>query len=67
MLVRNYGNGLGPGWRKAFNTDSLEVVREYCARGRIDLEVPTNLRFKPVSPRAMPAPRREPLILIDAR
>lgn len=39
MLIRNYGSGLGPGWRKAYNTDEIEVVREYCANADIELEV----------------------------
>ncbi|MDN3578324.1 TauD/TfdA family dioxygenase [Chitinimonas viridis] len=39
MLIRNYGNGLGPSWRKAFNTDDLDEVRRYCAQSDIALEI----------------------------
>jgi len=39
MLVRNYGNGLGPTWQKAFNTDDIEEVKAYCAKADIELEV----------------------------
>ncbi|WP_125718604.1 TauD/TfdA family dioxygenase [Pseudoalteromonas rubra] len=39
MLVRNYGNGLGPTWQKAFNTDDIEDVIEYCKAADVELEV----------------------------
>ncbi|MGA8116327.1 MAG: TauD/TfdA family dioxygenase [Actinocatenispora sp.] len=29
-LIRNYGNGYGPGWREAFQTDDPAVVEAYC-------------------------------------
>ena len=59
MLVRNYGTGLGPDWRKAFNTDSLDGVRDYCARGRIDLEIlgPDRLRTRQRRPAVHQHPR----------
>jgi alpha-ketoglutarate-dependent taurine dioxygenase len=39
MLIRNYGNGLGPDWRKAFNTDDIGQVKRYCADAGIELEI----------------------------
>ncbi|MEH6384434.1 MAG: TauD/TfdA family dioxygenase [Colwellia sp.] len=39
MLVRNYGNGLGPTWQKAFNTDDIEQVKTYCKESDIELEI----------------------------
>lgn len=39
MLIRNYGAGLGPGWRKVFNTDDIGAVRHYCDAAGITLEV----------------------------
>jgi hypothetical protein len=39
MLIRNYGNGLGPSWRKAFNTDDIGQVKRYCAEADIELEI----------------------------
>lgn len=39
MLIRNYGNGLGPNWRKAFNTDDIGQVKRYCADAGIELEI----------------------------
>ena len=39
MLVRNYGNGLGPTWQKAFNTDKIEDVIAYCKEADIELEI----------------------------
>ncbi|QTL36472.1 TauD/TfdA family dioxygenase [Pseudoalteromonas viridis] len=39
MLVRNYGNGLGPTWQKAFNTDDIEEVKAYCQQADVELEI----------------------------
>lgn len=39
MLIRNYGAGLGPGWRKVFNTDAIDDVRRYCEQAGIALEI----------------------------
>lgn len=39
MLIRNYGLGLGPDWRKAYNTNDLDAVRRYCKQADIALEV----------------------------
>lgn len=39
MLIRNYGNGLGPNWRKAFNTEDIGEVKRYCAEAGIELEI----------------------------
>lgn len=39
MLVRNYGNGLGPSWQKAFNTDDINVVKAYCQQAAIELQI----------------------------
>lgn len=39
MLVRNYGNGLGPTWQKAFNTDDIEEVKKYCQQADVELEI----------------------------
>lgn len=39
MLVRNYGNGLGPSWQKAFNTDDINEVKAYCQKAAIDLQI----------------------------
>ena len=39
MLVRNYGNGLGPSWQKAFNTDDINEVKAYCQQAAIELQI----------------------------
>lgn len=38
MYVRNYGGGLDVEWQKVFNTDSREVVEDYCRQNAIDFE-----------------------------
>lgn len=38
-LQRNYGNGLGPVWQKAFALNTLEQLQEYCQHANMELEV----------------------------
>lgn len=38
-LVRNYGDGLGPAWRRAFGVDTVKAVADYCADADITLEI----------------------------
>jgi alpha-ketoglutarate-dependent taurine dioxygenase len=59
MLVRNYGNGLGPSWQKAFNATSLAEVQEYCAKADIELEIFDAQRIRTRQRR--PAIRQHPL------
>ena len=46
MLIRNYGNGLGPSWEKAFNTDDIDEVKRYCIDEKIDLKVFDNRKIR---------------------
>jgi alpha-ketoglutarate-dependent taurine dioxygenase len=45
-LVRTYGHGLGPAWRRAFGLETLEEVAEYCLAADIQLEVLDNERIR---------------------
>ena len=38
MYVRNFGTGLGLGWRDAFQTEDRGEVEAYCGENRIELE-----------------------------
>lgn len=59
MLIRNYGAGLGPGWRKVFATDSLDDVRRYCTQSGIELEILGSDRLR--TRQVRPAIRRHPV------
>jgi hypothetical protein len=59
MLVRNYGTGLGPGWRQAFNTDDIEAVKRYCEGAQIELEIFDAERIR--TRQVRPAIRRHPV------
>ncbi len=56
MLVRNYGNGLGPTWQKAFNTNNIEEVKAYCAEADVELEIinEQQIRTRQVRPAMQP-------------
>ncbi|MGE7888620.1 TauD/TfdA family dioxygenase [Bacillus cereus] len=46
MLVRNYGDGFGPSWQEAFNTNEKGEVEKYCQEHRIDFEWKTGDRLR---------------------
>ncbi|MBW4506976.1 MAG: amino acid adenylation domain-containing protein [Scytonematopsis contorta HA4267-MV1] len=46
MLVRNYGDGFGLSWQKAFNTTDKTVMEEYCRNANIELEWKDNNRLR---------------------
>lgn len=58
-LVRNYGEGLGPPWKRAFGVDTLEAVAAYCAAADIELEILDEERIRTRQTR--PAIHRHPI------
>ncbi|WP_394204999.1 TauD/TfdA family dioxygenase [Shewanella waksmanii] len=52
MLIRNFGNGLGPSWQKSFNTNNIKDVKDYCQKAQIDLEIinEQQIRTKQIRP-----------------
>jgi hypothetical protein len=58
-LVRNYGDGLGPAWKRAFGVETLEAVAEYCAAADIELEILADDRIRTRQTR--PAIHRHPI------
>jgi alpha-ketoglutarate-dependent taurine dioxygenase len=59
MYVRNFGTGLGLGWRDAFQTDDRGEVEAYCRENRIEFEWRggERLRTRQVRPAAALHPR----------
>lgn len=58
-LVRNYGDGLGPPWRRAFGVETLDAVADYCAAADIQLEIFDDERIRTRQTR--PAIHRHPI------
>lgn len=58
-LVRNYGDGLGPPWKRAFGVETLEAVADYCAGADIELEILCDERIR--TRQARPAIHRHPI------
>jgi alpha-ketoglutarate-dependent taurine dioxygenase len=59
MLVRNFGDGLGPTWQKAYLVDDRSALTDYAQRARITLEWKDGdrLRTRQVRPAVARHPR----------